>query len=157
MSAMFRRRFQSSSNTCSMYSSHALHRSHRLLCTTLQLKAQPTTCQKSSARAHRLSMLARSMFTFSASWAPGLTSSPVLLRALPPRRDDVPALVNAKASLKFALMGPTCWWTNLKYRSARLAACSRSADLARVVREGCTASVAARARCCEGGTNAADR
>ena len=135
-SAMFRRRFQSSSSTCSMYSSQTLHLSHRLLFTTLQLKAQPTTCQKSSARAHRLSILARSVFTFSASWATGLAPSPALLRALPPRREDVSALVNAKASRKLALTGPTCWCTNRKYRRARLAACNRSADLARMVREG---------------------
>jgi len=33
-------------------------------------------------------------------------------------------------------------------------ACSRSVERARVLREGCTTSVAARARCCGGGTKA---
>jgi hypothetical protein len=53
-------------------SSHSFHLAQRALCATEQLKAQPTTCQKSSPHCQMLWVLAASPFSCSMSLiAPG--------------------------------------------------------------------------------------
>lgn len=137
-----------------MYSSHGCHVCHLLLCNTLQLKAHPTTCQKSCAFAQTELALANSALILFRSSFVGLPSSPVVLLRAAPRRDVVPTVENAKASCRVPLIGPARLRTKRRYFNARIEACRRSSVCARVVRDGWIANVAAKASCSEGGRKA---
>lgn len=97
-----------------MYSSHGCHHRHRWGCCALQLKAQPSTFQKSWPRAQMLPLLA----VFPRTWSSSLSipSSPECSE-LRRRRPFSPR--KRKASRRLALTGPTVARTVRRYDMAR--------------------------------------
>jgi hypothetical protein len=115
-----------------MNSSQSCHAAQRSRWRTEQLKAQPTACQKSSARDQTDADWPRSRFSGLILPSVGCSSS---ARRCLPRRDES-KWVKTNAEPNSAATGPTREFVSRRSCSATLGASSSSAVLARVVVEG---------------------
>src|ERR1700761_7462904 len=126
-----RRSCQSSSSTVRTSSSHSLHLSHLFLQAREQLKAHPTTCQKSSTCAKTDLSFAKgdlSSLSSSSSSVEGVSA----LR-LGVRLRDTERGLKVKAVAKFAFTGPAMLLTFRRNLSASSETRRSSSDFARVV------------------------
>ena len=117
-----------------------------------QLNAQPTTCQKSSARDHKLSLVAKGVSIFESSWSESVGVLWPELRRPPWRVNGVENLVNENAVCMSEPMGPTILFVRRRRRRAEVDWSCFSREVVRVVREGWMARVAARERWAGDGT-----
>jgi hypothetical protein len=130
---------QSPSMTSSIYPSHTFQYFHLFGYATLQLNAQPTTCQKSFAHRRTLPWFATTPSIRSSSPDSLLPSSPPPL--LPRRLPRVLGGVIENASPRFAFSGPSVARRLRRNVMARHASSARSPRGACVVFRGCTSSV----------------